>query len=66
MACSQYQKNRQRSLEKPRQLRDQKVQRLTKGYEAGDQRSCMELQNLLQSEQFRAENQFKPELHRRA
>lgn len=66
MGCSQCQKNRLRSLEKRRQLHDAKVARLTKGCEAGDQRSCMELQNLLQSEQFRRDNQFKPELHRRA
>lgn len=64
MGCSRRQQRRQQALETRRKLRDEKVARLTKGCDAGDQRSCMELQNILQTEQFLRQNQFKPELHR--
>ena len=53
MACKQCQKNRERAMAKARQLRDAKVDRLTKGCEAGNEGACMTLRSLLLSESYR-------------
>lgn len=66
MGCKQCAKNRQRSLEKRRQLRDQKISRLEASCDQGDRRSCMTLQHLLGLEDYRRTNQYRSELHRRA
>ena len=66
MGCKQCQKNRQRSLERRRQLMEQKRERLTSACEQGDERSCRELHNIGAAEAYRAANQYIPELHRRA
>lgn len=65
MGCSRCQQRREQSLAKRRQLLDKKVQRLTDECNGGNQSACLTLRNLLQNEQFRRDNQFKPELHRR-
>jgi len=64
MGCKACEQRRQKALETRRRMRDAKVARLTKGCDEGDQNACRTLRSLLLSEQFHAENQFKPELHR--
>lgn len=65
MGCSACERRRKAALAKRKQFRDEKVARLTKGCDAGDENACRVLRSLLLSEEFRATNQFKPELHRR-
>ena len=66
MGCKQCQRNLQRALEKRRQLMDQRISRLGASCNQGDQRSCMELQDLYEAERYRRTNRYKPEPHRRA
>ena len=63
MGCSQCEKRRRASLEKRRQLIATKVERLQKGCDAGDQRSCLELQRLMAQERYKGTTGFNPELH---
>ena len=66
MGCKQCVKNRQRALEKRRLIDQKKRERLAEGCMAGDQKSCMELQRLTASDEYRATNRYRSEHHRRA
>ena len=66
MGCKQCQKNRQRALERRRQLMAAKVERLERGCPEGDQRACRELHNLDAADAYREQNKFRSEHHRRA
>ena len=66
MGCKQCAKNRQRSLEKRRQLMDQKITRLEASCNQGDDAACRSLAETLQAQEYRETNRFRSELHRRA
>ena len=65
MGCKQCQKRREEALRKRRQFRDEKVARLTKGCDEGDENACRVLRSILQSEAYEREHKFRSELHRR-
>ena len=64
MGCKQCQKNRQKALERRRQLMEQKRTRLTAACDQGDQRACRELHDLDAADAYREQNRFRSELHR--
>ena len=64
MGCKQCQKNRERSLEKRRQLMAARMAKLEQGCADGDQRACRELYNLNAAAAYREQNRFRAELHR--
>ena len=66
MACKQCQKNRQRALEKRRLIDQQRRQRLAEACTRGDKRSCIELQRMHTAEEYRQQNKYRSEHHRRA
>jgi len=66
MPCKQCVENKRRSLEKRRQMMAQRKAKLEAACEAGDQMSCITLGRMLQAEEYRATNRYRPELHRRA
>ena len=63
MGCQQSTMKRERAMAKARQLRDAKVDRLTKRCEAGNEGACLTLRNLLLSESYREQIRYRPELH---
>ena len=65
MGCSACQRRRKAALEKRRQLLNQKVQRLTDECNAGNESVCLTLRSVIATENFRRDNQFRPEMHRR-
>ena len=66
MPCKQCIENKRRSLEKRRAMLEAKLERLEKACAAGDQMSCMTLQRELASKNYREDNRFRSEHHRRA
>ena len=66
MGCKQCQKNRQRALEKRRLIDQQKRQRLAEACMRGDEMSCKTLQEYEAAQAYRADNKYRPEMHRRA
>ena len=65
MACKQCLKNRQRSLERRREIDQQRRARLTEACEAGDQRACRSLHDLDAAAAYRETSRYRSEHHRR-
>ena len=66
MACRQCQQNKAKALEARRKMKAERQAKLEAACEAGDEMSCITLGRLLQAEEYRATNRYRPELHRRA
>ena len=66
MGCKQCQRNRQRALEKRRLIDQHRRQRLAEACTRGDERSCIELQRMQAAEEYRQQNKYRSEHHRRA
>lgn len=66
MGCSRCEASRRRSLEKRREILRAKIDRWQSQCDAGDKSACLALADFLRSEQFRKQNQYVSELHRRA
>ena len=65
MGCKACEQRRQKDIETRRQIRDEKVARLTKGSDEGDAVACRVLRSLLATEAYNRENKFRSEHHRR-
>ena len=55
----------ERTLQKLRRIDQKKRERLAEACMAGDQRSCMEVQNLIGAQQYREQNSYQNEFHTR-
>jgi len=66
MACKQCAKNRQRSLERRREILQKRQERLTEACEQGDQLACRTLAELQAAQQYRQQHRYQHEHHRRA
>ena len=65
MACKQCVANKARSLKRRQELHQQRLDRLTKACDHGDQMSCITLQRMLDAENYRQNNRFRSEFHQR-
>ena len=63
MGCSRCRQNRKRPLQQRRLIDQKKRERLAEACMAGDQRSCMELQDLIGAQQYREQNSYQNEFH---
>ena len=66
MACKQCAKNRQQAFEKRRLIEQQRREKLAEACVAGDQKACAQLEAIRAAQEYRADNRYRSELHRRA
>ena len=66
MACESCQRYQQRQIEKRREIQQRKRERLAESCARGDKRSCILLDQMDSLADYRQQNRYRPEMHRRA